>query len=933
MEPTTVKNSTGYSSYNLKVQSTDQTDELLELPNEALGHLMKSTWVSGHYIKYKRFLLAHHRRSGEIHVESLTPQQQLDLLIALETNLGLDHHRVPDPPPPNFNVQSKDTDENHMEEHKAVATSLLYKESGLETSFVHNVEFLDQSSGTKSAFSPVVDDSFYVDQQETADLATFLSRPVPIKTYTWNEGGFSLDRFYPWYEFFNTSTVKNKIHNFAFINCTLNLKVVINSSPFYYGALLFSYQPMQSLTTSSMLSTPTQQVGYSQRPHIYAYPQNNAGGEMVLPFFFNQNWLDLTSASSLQNMGEITAYEFAQLKSANGAVTGGVTIQIYAWATNVHMTGPTVKLAVQAKDEYGLGLISAPATALSKAARNLSKVPIISKYARATDIGAGAVAQIAQLFGWTAVPVISDTTSFKNEPFRNLSSAHISEPTAKLTIDPKAELTIDPRVSGLGGVDELAISYLVQKESYLCQFDWATSTTADTLLMQANPTPNMVVKSAATASGTYTFAFTPLGHTSMMFNNWRGDIIFRFRVVASQYHKGRLRITWDPVGDIVTTSASTNVTFTKIVDIGEESDIEVRVPYVEAKPWLETSSVLDPASMTNNWKTSGFSNDYASSRHNGTITVRVLNALSAPVDTSTVTVLVYVRGAENLEFANPVDISNKFSKFAVQSKDEHTEGDGGRAHPERFQVNYGESIGSIRLLLRRSALVDVTPAPASTGTFGYSVATFHKYPPSPGYDPNGNFSANRTETVGAAVPYNYTSMNTFAWMQPCFIGSRGSMRWNFNVDSNALSALSSVRVVRSIRTTTSTLWSSAGVTPTTGSQLVRFYTNEVSGTTGFGAAGTTLHNLNTQTGISVELPNLNNNRFVNSDPAKTVLGSGNDNTDRETYHLVLHYRNQSTALTSQHLVERYAAIGTDFNFLFYLNAPYMTYNANLPSAP
>jgi hypothetical protein len=77
--------------------------------------------------------------------------------------------------------------------------------------------------------------------------------------------------------------------------------------------------------------------------------------------------------------------------------------------------------------------------------------------------------------------------------------------------------------------------------------------------------------------------------------------------------------------------------YTKIVDIGEEDDIEIEVPYHQAYPWLNVDKTL-----TTNWSASG-----ALTRRdlldNGLLTIRVLTTLTAPT-TGSIRILVVHEG-------------------------------------------------------------------------------------------------------------------------------------------------------------------------------------------------------------------------------------------------------------------------------------------------
>jgi len=413
-----------------------------------------------------------------------------------------------------------------------------------------------------------------------SELNKFLSRPVLIHTINWEVGNSIDEDIRPWKLFFNHTSIRKKIDNYAFIRCDLHLKIMINASPFYYSALLCAYKPMVNFVSAPIWPGDGDVlVGYSQRPNVVVYPQNSEGGEMVIPFVYPREWLRLTSDADLSNMGALFINTFADLMNANSVAGTSVDVQFYAWAENIEMAGLTVDLAVQSKDEYGKGPVSKPASAIARATGMLSKVPIIGNYMTATSVAADAVSNIAAMFGYTKVPVIEDVKPFKNLPFHGLATAEISDCTERLCIDSKNELTIDNSAIGAEQEDPLLISNFVQHKSYLTSFTWQSSDAADTLLWNSYVTPFMSVVTAGT--GQTIVNGTPMWVVSNMFDYWRGDIIFDLKILCSQYHRGRLRVSWDPVGNIANTVNSSTEVYTTIVDITEDTNVSLRVPYCQ----------------------------------------------------------------------------------------------------------------------------------------------------------------------------------------------------------------------------------------------------------------------------------------------------------------------------------------------------------------
>jgi hypothetical protein len=176
---------------------------------------------------------------------------------------------------PFFELQSEEQD-------------VLVGTEGNEVTATAVAEFLDETPGTSWGI-PHIDRSNLNDQQPQIELAQFLSRPVLIKTQIWSQtdtiGTFTT--WDPWFLFFNFPAIKNKLNNYSYISCTLKLKFVINASPFYAGALCYTYCPLQYYCGENIVSDPFQGelILYSQRPKVWIFPQTCGGGEISLPFF------------------------------------------------------------------------------------------------------------------------------------------------------------------------------------------------------------------------------------------------------------------------------------------------------------------------------------------------------------------------------------------------------------------------------------------------------------------------------------------------------------------------------------------------------------------------------------------------------------------------------------------------------------------------
>jgi hypothetical protein len=301
----------------------------------------------------------------------------------------------------------------------------------------------------------------------------------------------------PWFLFLNNANIRKKIDNYAFIRGKMHVKVMVNGTPFQAGLVRVCYTPLLGFTGPKIRDPPSGSeeptlVPLSQQPGFYITPAANAGGQMELPFFYNKNWLELTNAGIVTGFGTLNFEVYAPLIVAVSGGTTAVTVQVFAWMTEVELMCSTSALALQG-DEYDepQGVVSKPASAVASIASMLTTIPYIGPFARATAIGATAVGNIAKIFGYTNVPVIADVHGMMPMNAPMLASSNIGTAVQKFSLDPKQELSIDPTLHGLKAQDELSLPYIKSKESFLGATSWNTATAVDTLLWVNRVTPSL----------------------------------------------------------------------------------------------------------------------------------------------------------------------------------------------------------------------------------------------------------------------------------------------------------------------------------------------------------------------------------------------------------------------------------------------------------
>lgn len=617
----------------------------------------------------------------------------------------------------------------------------------------HTVTFRDSTEQWDASMRTTDDATRHVTVHDDVSLDSFFARPIPIYSTTLTPGtSLTSASFNPWALFLNNIRVANRISNYKLFSGKLCVKVLVNGNGFYYGRYMMSYAPYWSYDTAYnavAANTMPSIMLNSQRLKLFIDPTESQGGQMCLPFLWHADMIDLTT-SDYTLLGALTIEELAVLKHANGAVSP-ITLSVFAWMEDVKLSAPTVQdfngIVAQAGDEYGATSVSGISSALAHSTGKLTGVPYIGSYMRATSMAASAVSSVASMFGFSRPVNLSISTPMKVRPIGELAATDTADGSVKLTVDSKQELSIDPAIVGLSGIDEMALKTIASKETIVNSFPWTTAATSDTVLFNARVTPSFR-KFATGTLGTIS-VIPACTYASAPFKYWRGTMRYRFMIIASAFHKGRLKFTWDPL--FMNPNTETNVQYTKIIDIATERDFVIDVAWGAARSWLQCTNPSAIGSGT--FQTQG--RYTTNSSCNGVLGVTVLNELTTPNSAvnNDVTIYVSMCMCDDAEFAAPTNIMESWVPVdgSVQAQSGvESEQDAGTNRPEiddnteefvacnpvsdnTLMVYMGESVNSLRQLIKRYA-VDYH---YSTLTAGVYTLVTSDFPMKFGYTPNG----------------------------------------------------------------------------------------------------------------------------------------------------------------------------------------------------
>lgn len=858
--------------------------------------------------------------------------------------------------------------------------------------------FVDDREVFTVAVDTGEDPTMHYETFEDANLSEFFGRPVKIYSSTWDVGTDIDFQINPWQLYFAVNSVAKKLDNFHMMRCNLHIKIQMNGSPFHYSRLLFYYQPLPEWNVDhdpmdASYSRAMSIMKASMLPSAFVSPTEQVPLEMTLPFIKPTNYIrtaDMITPSGGNDksafLGRLGWISTTPLEAVSATATSTIPFVIFAWATDVELVIPTNTNVSAGKREkkkksvsrprnnkerfqkvYGTakdkaknklkalsqqeippdeekdGIVSSVSSVVANVAGKLSDVPFIGDYAGMVKGAANGVTSLARFFGLARPPILTDPSYVKRAPFASVAHTIGNETVEKLTFDPKQALTIDPAATGLGPQDEMSFGMMATKD---CLFDtviWPTTAAEDDELFWGlvSPTYNRSV----TRTGDKVFLQTPLAHASYPFKYWSGSLIYRFQFVCSKYHKGRIRLTYEPHGAAYSAD-NYNTTYSEIIDLSETTDVKFVVP------WAQTLSykLVNPNIVNEFFIPPGGILAYNEALYNGVIYLTVLNPLASPDALKDITINCFISAGEDFELSVPR--TNAVSKLAVEdyvaaSQPSQVEPSLSVEAAEKMtnlfgepldkdevcakqSVFFGEAISSFRPLVKRYEYVNRRFTDNETLADGeYAVFKIWQMnvPHAYGFCPSGGAGVGYAGYTTSNSGTNFNSGNTslINYLATAYLGYKGEFRYKgvpsigAEIPNTAYSA--SRDIDYAVNDTVPTYFSAVGNTKLDSTQLTDFNMNLISTDSVWSGASIQPVN-NGQPGFEIGLPYYNQYRF--SSCGKNAFGvryQGNlDSASNEMFVVesISSVMNSTSSPEVRMDLALFQAVGEDFTFNMYL---------------
>lgn len=483
-----------------------------------------------------------------------------------------------------------------------------------------------------------------------------------------------------------STTVIDKLKGFSAFTCDYRLKFQFNAQQFQWGIAKIVAIPfpdtlngIRGAITQNILGSST---SISQLRGVEVRLPSSPTAEFFLPWIGPFPYFDINMIG--KDMWKVYVYAYTKLGDVGGpgavevSVFGNLENTKFVLPTGVQPPGPArrerykkpseklYRFATahvnEAKEDQESGTLSGIAGSISNIAAKGAMLPVVGEFAAPIAAGAAVAANLAKSFGMSKPIGIGTPQISRLTPFGNLGNVD-GEFTGKKT-SASVFASLEP-VVGWGGskLDEMSIIPIVTRFCLLDSFLWDEANAADVTLWNVPISP-FYVKQPTFDSGTtsYQEVPTPMAFVGLMHSFWRGSIAYRFKIAKNKFYSGRLRVLYEPLGNV---AGNTSQRRSKIFDITDETEeFVITVPY-----WHTAQYRTSPATIfdNNNKEVSQFADTIM-----GYLYVEVLNPLRV---TSTVPkaipIIVEVAACNDFEVANPIkpDIAiyyatNNFRKTA-----------------------------------------------------------------------------------------------------------------------------------------------------------------------------------------------------------------------------------------------------------------------------
>lgn len=541
-------------------------------------------------------------------------------------------------------------------------------------------------------------------------IKDFLERPILVDSGLWTENQTQGQQLFT--ANFPEALIANpmfrqKAEGFVGLRADMEIVLQVNSQPFQQGRLLMHYIPYAQYTPNKVAMINYSLHGRTGCPRVDLDLSVGTEIKLAIPYVSPHAYYNLITGQG--SFGAIYLTVYSQLKDP-AAANGSVEYSIWVYLKNVDIQYPTGaniytgaapnKITIARDIEKGVsyqyirkiltdktytngmekafaqmgpeikqmkeeGTISKGLGQLGTALSTFSKIPLIGPYLRAPAWLSNTASNIAMHLGFSKPLVQGLVEENKLRTAARMANFNGVDTSYQLGLSASNEIQTIPGLAG-SKVNEMDINVIASIPNFWSQFSWTTTNPTGTVLWDNYVTPYKVKQEPGTNPARFVCTF--LGFLANIFAYWRGSLVYTFKFVKTNFHSGRLQISFIPFyynSTISTGTPDTTKAQRMIVDLRTSTEVSFTVPYVSSRPWMFCARTESAVLGTNGV-------DMYNSVL-GIIRVEVLNQLVAASSvTPSIDVLVEVNGGPDLTFAGPGAPTYKAYSGVVQNAAEES---------------------------------------------------------------------------------------------------------------------------------------------------------------------------------------------------------------------------------------------------------------------
>lgn len=538
-----------------------------------------------------------------------------------------------------------------------------------------------------------------VEDKLSNSVIGFLQRPIQLAGFTWKPaqtwGNTVVNDVQLPADWYGNDMIREKLSGFRYLRCDFVIRLQVNAQPFNAGRLMLVFLPFKQ-QQSYIPSNEVHFGGVSGYRRVELDLSESTSVEFRIPYMSNLTHYDLTYGIGL--LGSIKTYVYSSL-------TGGVDVEGAVWirAENIDIqmpsgigvftkVGPAVESGpaqgfraptgncecddcndawndlsnvkasgsetkIEPSKEESSFKISDLAKTIGSVAGAFTRVPVLGIYAAGVSWVSNTIGGVAAMFGFSKPLDGRFPQLVSNSYVRHMANYNGDSKAKVLAMEAQNQTTPPQELFGTKN-DEMALATILQKPTFLTRFFMTNEDTVGDLLWSWPVAPSSTTFRLEGIAPLPRFMYrysTYLSYLSTMFGYWRGGIKYKFKIVKTPFHSGRIRVTYIPgmvFGDSINT-ADIDKSYSHVYDIRQRIDFEFEVPYVWNAPWISLKSLPG--------------NNTYDSVYTGVIFVEVLNVLVNPSSaTNRIEFLVETCASEDFQFAIP-RMNTKYSPLVSDS--------------------------------------------------------------------------------------------------------------------------------------------------------------------------------------------------------------------------------------------------------------------------